>query len=290
MKTTNSLLKAHLGQETTTLAYLIRIARRDGTVMGFTTHDTDLVYSGLTYKAQNSFTASSIESHSDLSTDNLSAVGILSSADISETDLLLGKYDHAAVDVYLCNWSDMTQGVMQIRKGWFGEVTTAKGKYSVEIKGLHDKLQRTVGSYFTAECRHDLGDALCQVNLASTVIAGTVDEVVSPTQIYDYSNSSLLAMGNDYYNYGKLTWTSGNNIGLSMEVKGFIVDGGWLTNISIWMPMPHTILVNDNFTLTAGCDKRFATCKNKFNNITNFGGFPHMPGIDQILLYPDSRS
>lgn len=36
-------------------------------------------------------------------------------------------------------------------------------------------------------------------------------------------------------------------------------------------------------SITAGCDKQFATCQAKFANAVNFRGFPHMPGNDYIL-------
>jgi hypothetical protein len=38
----------------------------------------------------------------------------------------------------------------------------------------------------------------------------------------------------------------------------------------------------DAFTVTAGCDKHFATCQAKFANAVNFRGFPHMPGNDFV--------
>ena len=43
----------------------------------------------------------------------------------------------------------------------------------------------------------------------------------------------------------------------------------------------------DAFTITAGCDKHFKTCKAKFDNSANFRGFPHVPGIDFALAVPD---
>ena len=43
----------------------------------------------------------------------------------------------------------------------------------------------------------------------------------------------------------------------------------------------------DAFTVTAGCDKSFRTCKAKFDNAVNFRGFPHVPGVDFALTYPD---
>ena len=41
-------------------------------------------------------------------------------------------------------------------------------------------------------------------------------------------------------------------------------------------------LPGDTFTVTAGCDKQFATCQAKFANAVNFRGFPHMPGNDFV--------
>jgi uncharacterized phage protein (TIGR02218 family) len=37
--------------------------------------------------------------------------------------------------------------------------------------------------------------------------------------------------------------------------------------------------------VTAGCDKRFETCRTKFANAVNFRGFPHLPGNDFVVAY-----
>ena len=42
----------------------------------------------------------------------------------------------------------------------------------------------------------------------------------------------------------------------------------------------------DTFAVTAGCDKRFATCHDRFDNVVNFRGFPHIPGNDFVVRYP----
>lgn len=39
-----------------------------------------------------------------------------------------------------------------------------------------------------------------------------------------------------------------------------------------------------NFGL--GCDKRFATCRDRFSNTLNFRGFPTIPGDDFLTAYP----
>ena len=46
------------------------------------------------------------------------------------------------------------------------------------------------------------------------------------------------------------------------------------------------VLAGDALVLTAGCDRRFATCRERFSNAENFRGFPHIPGNDFVLRYP----
>ena len=50
--------------------------------------------------------------------------------------------------------------------------------------------------------------------------------------------------------------------------------------------MPEAIAAGDTFIVTAGCDKRFQTCHDRFNNVLNFRGFPHIPGNDFVISYP----
>src|ERR1700730_8986748 len=122
MKPISSALQAHLAGELTTLAYLVKITRADGAVKGFTTHDQNLTIGGVTYKADGALTPSALQSSSSLATDNMEVTGMLSSADIADADIEAGLYDHARIDVYACNWADTSQGVVQLRRGWIGQI------------------------------------------------------------------------------------------------------------------------------------------------------------------------
>lgn len=39
----------------------------------------------------------------------------------------------------------------------------------------------------------------------------------------------------------------------------------------------------------AACDKRYATCRDVFDNTSNFRGFPHMPGNDSVISGPGEK-
>jgi len=88
--------------------------------------------------------------------------------------------------------------------------------------------------------------------------------------------------GDDYFNYGKLIFTGGQNVSIHMEVKDFIdVDNVF----EMFLPFPFDIEVGDTFQVFAGCDKRLETCKTKFDNHINFQGFPYIPGQDAITKF-----
>ncbi len=72
---------------------------------------------------------------------------------------------------------------------------------------------------------------------------------------------------------------------LAIEVKTHRVDLAGV-RIELWQQMPEPIAAGDTFTVTAGCDKRFATCRDRFDNTVNFRGFPHIPGNDFVVSVP----
>src|SRR5207247_11186397 len=85
---------------------------------------------------------------------------------------------------------------------------------------------------------------------------------------------------------GRLGCTSGRNSGRASEVKLHRI-GDVTVTLELWRVMSEAIAAGDAFTVTAGCDKQFSTCRAKFANSANFRGFPHMPGNDFVMSYPN---
>ena len=279
MKTISSQLQAHINGELTTLAMLVKITRTDNVVKAFTTHDYDITIDSITYKADSAFTPSSIESRHNLAVDNLDVTGILDSDELCETDIKNGLYDFARIDVYVCNWAAPEQGVIYIRRGWLGQITRTDCNYTAEVRGLHDLLQRPIGQLYTPECRFNLGDEYCGKSLAALTTNGFVSAV---TDNFSFINTNCTA-ASDIFACGKLTWLTGNNQGHSVEVKSYDKSS---KTFYLWLPAPNAIKVGDAYSVTQGCDKRWATCQAVFANSHNFGGFPFVPGIGNILKYP----
>ena len=109
----------------------------------------------------------------------------------------------------------------------------------------------------------------------------TFDLPVDTTLYPAYTGSGVvtpLGGTSGYFDRGLITFTSGPNNGLSMEVKSYTVG-----QLVLVLPMPYTIAVGNTYSLIAGCDKTFPTCRDRFTNVVNFRGEPYLPGLDSIV-------
>ncbi len=286
MKTISTQLAAHIAGEVTTLATCWKLVRRDASIMGFTDHDRDIVFSGLTYRAATGMTPSAVDNASDLRVDNLDIEGILSSGNITEADILAGYYDFAEIEIFQLNYADPAQGIIKLRRGWLGEVSLTRQQFVAEVRGLTQLLAQDIGEYFSPSCRASLGDSRCKINLAAHTVTGSVTYGASRSGFTDSARSEATAI----FTAGKITFTSGANNGLSMEVKEYIFKSGVGGILSFVLPFPHAITIGDSYSLHKGCDKTVATCQTRFANIANFRGEPHVPGIDRMLETAGTRS
>jgi uncharacterized phage protein (TIGR02218 family) len=117
------------------------------------------------------------------------------------------------------------------------------------------------------------------VNLSNPAFQGS-GTVVAATSLRSLTASGLGSFAAGWFDHGLLTFTSGANAGRSQEVRRHTA--GSSAALELWQPFAHAIEAGDTFSVTAGCDKQFATCRAKFANPVNFRGFPHIPGNDFV--------
>jgi uncharacterized phage protein (TIGR02218 family) len=152
------------------------------------------------------------------------------------------------------------------------------------LRGLSHRLAEERGRLFTATCAADLGDRRCGIDLDVAALrgSGTVTALVATSA---FSASGLAGFADGWFTGGRLVFEGGANAGLSVEVKTHRLDGDIVT-LTLWQAMPYPLAAGDPVSVTAGCDKRFATCVERFGNAINFRGFPHIPGNDFVVRYP----
>jgi uncharacterized phage protein (TIGR02218 family) len=277
MREVPTALQAHLDGGVTTLARCWRVMLAGGEAMGFTDHDRDMAFDGVTYRAATGFVGSAVESRLGLSVGDASVAGVLSDDGIDAGALEAGAYDGAVVTLFLVNWQDVVQRVV-LAESSIGEVKRRGQAFEAELRSVSAQLNVPVGRTYQPVCDAVLGDAQCGVDVASFGAAATV---VSSVDGRVLMVSGLEAFDDGWFALGRLTWTSGANEGLTAEVRGH---GG--AEIELWRAAPYAVEAGDTAVMVAGCDKRFATCRAKFSNGLNFRGCPHMPGNDWVTSYP----
>lgn len=273
-------LAAHLSSGATTLCHGWRLTRRDGVVLGFTDHDRELLVDGTPLLAASGIEGSESALAQGLAVTGAELAGALSADALSEADLAAGLYDGAVVDLLLVNWADPTMFVL-LRRGVLGEVRSADGAFTAEIRSLCDGLNETRGRLYSARCDADLGDARCGIDLDDPAYsaAGTVTSVDGALRL---TIAGLSAFAEGAFARGRLAFTSGANQGFATEVKSHRIEAGAAV-LRLWQRPPDEVVPGDGVTVTAGCDKQFATCRDRFANALNFQGFPHMPGNDFVI-------
>lgn len=280
MKEASTALAVHIAGGVTSLATCWKVTRRDGVAFGFTDFDRDLTVDGVTYEARTGYTRSAIQTISDLSVDNLDIESAFDSEAITSADLRAGVWDNAEVLIFIVNWTNVSQGKIVLKRGSLGQVELKDNTYKAELRGLTQKLSQKIGELYTPDCRADLGDSRCQVDLTALTVSGTVTDV---SDRYGFADNSR-AEDDDYWKGGLITWISGANEGSMMEIRSFAAGA-----FTLFLPMAAEIAVGDTYTARPGCDKSFETCCSRYNNGLNFRGEPHVPGTDAVLSYPDGK-
>ena len=278
-------LAAHLATGTTTLARCWRLTRRDGMVLGFTDHDLDLHFDGVRHMAGSGLGTLALSATTGMAVDNTEARGALGSDAITEDDLRAGRYDGAEVIAWTVNWADVDERRIDFR-GSIGEVSWSGGAFRAEMRGLSEALNQPQGRVYQRGCTAVLGDRRCRVDLA-----GGGWQIETAIQGLDDGARLWLPAIRDraagWFEGGRLVMLDGAAAGLEGVVRADrVMPGGRL--IELWSALRAPIGPGDRVRLSAGCDRRRETCRDRFANLVNFQGFPWLRDESWLLVSPAS--
>lgn len=279
-------LHAHLRTGLTHVCQCWAVTRRDGVTLGFTDHDRMISFDGISFVADSGMTAKALSSTTGLSVDNTEAVGALSSASITEADILAGRYDGAEVTIWQVCWDDVAARQVRFR-GAMGEMARNGGAFQVDLRGLAEGLNQPQGRSYLTTCSAVLGDQACRVDLDTDARYVAEVEIDRATQGQKFDIATLALFNDTWFENGMIVGLTGAAKGLSGLIKQDKLISG-RRQVLLWQPLRATIALGDTFRMIAGCDKRAQTCREKFSNLVNFQGFPHIPGDDWMMAVPRS--
>lgn len=262
-----------LRAEVVTLAWCWRLARRDGVVIGLTSHDRDLLVGGLLYRAAPGMKPSALETSDSLEAATMDLEGAIASDAIAARDLDAGRWDGAELELFVTDWMAPDAAPVTVARGSLGAIERRGAAFAAELQGVMRLLDQPVCPATSPSCRAMLGNRACRVDLAPLTHVRRVVAVDGRAVTLD---SAAPDMG-----FGELTWIEGANCGLGSPV--IAADGAVL---QLAEAPVFAVVEPVRVRLTEGCDKQLATCRDRFANAINFRGEAHLPGNDLLTRYP----
>lgn len=251
-----------------------------------TSTDHELIVNGEAYSPSDGITPSSISGTADGAVQNSDVAGFLTDFGISEAEIEAGIWDQAEATLFEVNWAALSQGRMTLQTGTLGNLSTGRIAYSGEIRGLSQALQQTIGRVYGPTCQATLGDSECKVPVESMRVYGTFTAVTTRRDMTDSARTEVP----DWFGAGVIRVESGSMTGAEMEIHSY--QSGRFVLV---LPFPFNPEIGMSYSAIPGCRKRHergirnpsgvSDCKDKFNNVINFRGFPpsQFPGNNRIL-------
>lgn len=265
-----------LERELVCLAFCWRLDRRDGVSLGLTSHDRDLEVDGLLYRTAPGMLPSAVSAAAGLQADSMDVTAALTADAISAADLSAGRWDGAALRLHLTDWSAPGTIWLELARGELGAIERRGEAFVAELKGMAAQLDAPVAPETSPDCRAELGDRDCRVDMASRRRLVRVVAVEGEVVAVDGGGLSAGA-----YAFGRLRWLTGTNAGL---VQMLVASDGQSVTLADAPAFP--VAAGTVAELVEGCDKRLESCSARFGNALNFRGEPHLPGNDLLTRYP----
>lgn len=271
---------AQLAPEVTTIALCWRVARTDGVVLGFTSHDQSIDSNGLRYEAAPGMTPSALSAGLGLDVTTIEFAGALSASAMTEADLAAGRFDAARLEVFMIDWLNPGAGTLPVARGTLGAVVRQRdnggGSFTATVQSPTAAFDALAVESCSPTCRAELGDDRCRVDLTPLTALAVAS---APSTNGDIAAAGLPAAAN--YLDGRIRCLDGPNAGLDGRIAA--VSQGVFGLVE---PLPYAIAAGVRLEFRQGCDKRLATGAARFGNAVNFRGEPHVPGTDVLTRFP----
>lgn len=284
MKPWLEALRAHYVWTTTRLAMFWKVQRTDGQVFAWVDHDEDLAIAGITYRSRLGMLPTGTQTTMDLQPSTLDVTSFM---DVStEEELEAGIWDDAEVTIFEAPWDRLPTNIDPttvniLLTGRLGQITRRSGIFVAQLHGLLEQLAVVIGEVYTITCPWRLGDSRCKADLTAHTHTGSITSVGGDDPRFSMTDANS-GQPAGYYNEGTLTFTSGRNVGRTGDIRHF----GDVGDFVMHRPFPFPAEVGDTYSAVRGDDKTISTCRDVYNNLLHFRGFPAIPGQDQVLNNP----
>lgn len=260
--------------------YALRVVATDATEIRLIDYPHDLVLASgsgdVAYSAGSGYEFTGLSLTASMSPSVIDLEAMLDEAGMTRAGVTEGRWDNARAYLFATDWSAPTEDEEPLALFIFGRTHIRDERYVCQLMQLIDAVNQEVGRTISPTCWWEFGGAECGVNLATYTVTGTVTGVTGAGEFADTSRGE----SGGTYDGGLFTFTSGDNSGLSSEVKTFdgTSNGG---EFVLFLPFPYAPQIGDAYSVRRDCAKTRPACKS-YSNILNFGGFPDQPTSNMV--------
>lgn len=249
-------------------ARLVVITRRDGAVMRIAEAQSAITVGGDVYTPIAGVEISAVKHTLGGDTPSMEIRGAHNPSGTAAFDTVaidIGLYSAAEVQLYIVDRNNPTV-LGLLFSGTIQPVQyDVSGRVSFDVRG--PSVHAGIGyiQKYAPMCRTDLFSSLCGVDKNAYELSATVTSIINR-----FNFTISITPADNYLNSGTILTSTGVAFEIAAQT------GSSLTS---FLPYNRVLAVGMTLTLWPGCDKRLATCHNKFNNTLNFQGEPHSIGI-----------
>jgi len=182
-----------------------------------------------------------------------------------------------------CAYNSLTGNVehngRETQVAWIGRVRAASvekfnGKFTVDLAGS-SLLRACPRRLYTRMCSHMLYDSNCTLNQGSHVTETNVSLIEESGTVVHVGADLVTGFGGDgntdnFFGGGMIGYATGDLRRIKRNEAN-----------KLYLDYPfETLKVGDAVKVYEGCNHKVETCRLRFNNIENFGGFPLIPSIN----------
>ena len=147
------------------------------------------------------------------------------------------------------------------------EVTDTSVEYRAE-SSISMALSRPIGMRVTRTCQHQLFDVNCGLKRERFAKTATIVAMLGCRCALD------IELSPDWVRDGELRHAlTGERVSI-VEAEP---NPGERGAVLVLQAVPYNAKVGDSVEIAPGCDRRVETCRDRFNNVRAFGGFPFLP-------------
>ena len=260
-------LKEHLRGNILTLALCWKISSKNGKIFAYTNYDQDLMIDNICYKNNANMSSNNLNSSTTTKNEQFRSYATINNTEITLSNIENGLLDDAYVEIFIVNYQNIGQGIIILKSGNISKIKIIDNKLLLEIRSLKSVLNTEISKPFSKHCRAEFGDTQCGINILDNQINITnfifkKNNIIYSDQFKKYPDG--------YFEDFQCVY---NNI-------SYKIIGSYNGNIIFYEDIQQSNF--GKLSLINGCDKKFTTCSNKFNNAINFRGEPHIP--ENLLL------